>query len=112
MSDKNLLSMLNPRPAAEIEKELHELRASDNFTDIKKFSRAPKGKFCNNCENLTEKYEPRICSWNGETTDYVSSPFCSFFNSKLAEDDNSDCCNKPCLKCFACLMQTGGKIEE
>lgn len=104
---KTLLSILKPYPIAAQEQKLRELRASEDFVDIQMKSRAPKGKHCNNCENLSIKHEPRICSWNDEITNVVSFPYCTFFNNKLLEDKGaSNECYTPCIKCFACLMQT------
>lgn len=109
MDDKNtnILQQFAPYPIAMQEQKLNELLASEKFVDIQVKSRAPKGKHCDYCENLSTKYEPRICSWNGETTDVVSFPYCTFFNSRLVEDKNANnSCYAPCLKCLACLMQT------
>lgn len=103
---KSIFEQFAPYPAELQEQKIGALRASDDFVDIQKNSRAPKGKYCNDCENLSTKHEPRICSWNDEITDVVSFPYCSFFNSGLVEDDSNGCCNKPCIKCLACLMQT------
>lgn len=109
---KSLIEQFAPYPLELYEQRIRELRASEDFVDIQIKSRAPKGKYCNNCENLSTKYEPRICSWNDEITDLVSFPYCNFFNSRLVEDKSNACCNKPCLKCFACLMQTGDGSED
>lgn len=110
---ETVISQLMPFPIAAQEQKIRELRASDKFVDIQIKSRAPKGKYCDCCENLSTKYEPRICSWNDETTDVVSFPYCSFFNSILIEDKNAgNECYTPCVKCFACLIQTGGDLED
>lgn len=112
-NEKTLLECLAPHPIAEQEQKLSKLRASEDFVDIQIKSRAPKGKYCDYCENQTTKYEPRICSWNGEITEIVSFPYCSFFNSRLDEDkDTSNGCYAPCVKCLACLMQTSGTIDN
>lgn len=106
VSDKKaLLDMLASYPAAATLTKLAELRASDKFTDIKRESRAPKGKYCDNCINLTTKYEPRICSFNGEQTGSVQFSYCLFFNQPLC-DIRENSCYSHSLKCIPCSLQT------
>ena len=107
----SIIDQFKPYPIAEVKRAITELRFSDKFIDIKKSSRAPKGEFCDNCENLTTKYEPRICSWNDEVTSVVHFSYCSFFNVNLDEVENG-CCNTRCKKCLACLLQTAQKTER
>lgn len=95
-------------PIAEQERLLLKFRASTEFVDIRKKSRAPKGETCGLCEHCITKYEPRICSWNDELTEVVSYPYCKFFNLPLQEIDNG-ACNKECKKCAPCLIQTQGE---
>lgn len=104
-TNKSVISQLKPCPISVQIQKISELRASDSFTDIQIKSRAPKGKYCDNCENLTTKYEPRICSWNGEITDIVSFSYCSFFNYQLNEEKQNECCTR-CIKCLSCMAQT------
>lgn len=111
--NKTILEFLKPHPIEAQEQKIRELRASKNFVDIQKKSRAPKGKYCDWCENQTTKYEPRICSWNGEVTEIVSFPYCSFFNSRLDEDkDASNGCYASYVKCLACLIQTSAIADN
>ena len=106
MDEKNkIIGQLKPYPIEAQLQKLRELRASDKFTDIQKESRAPKGKYCDSCENLATKYEPRICSWNGETTDVVCFSYCQFFNCNLTVEKGNDC-YAHYIKCVPCLMQT------
>lgn len=102
---ETIISQLKPCPISEQIRKWEELRNSDKFADISISGRAPKGEFCDYCENIATKYEPRICSWNDEVTGMVDYSYCEFFNVRL-DEEHGGCCNNRCKKCLACLMQT------
>ena len=106
--NETIISQLKPYPISEQIRKWEELRNSDKFADISIRGRAPKGDFCDFCENIATKYEPRICSWNGDITDIVDYAYCQFFNSRLIEE-KGDTCNSRYRKCLACYLQTANK---